>query len=89
MESKADLMHRGHFAGPHLMQGLSGFGVGLGIVPGRLVGRERVSTVRRRLLGPIGIERPGADSTLRRKAPSPWPTTMVAPTAAKARKPPM
>jgi hypothetical protein len=79
-------------AAPSIMrevQGLSGFGVGLGIVPGRLVGRERVSTVRRRLLGPIGIERPGADRTLRRKAPSPWPTTMVAPTAAKARKPPM
>jgi hypothetical protein len=33
-------MHRGHFAGPHLMQDLSGFGVGLGIVVGRLIGRE-------------------------------------------------
>jgi hypothetical protein len=33
-------MHRCHFAGPHLMQDLSGFGVGLSIVVGRLVGRE-------------------------------------------------
>ena len=33
-------MHRGHFAGPHLVQNLSGFGVRLRIVVRRLVSRE-------------------------------------------------
>ena len=35
-------MQRHHFARPHFMQDLAGFGVGLRVVVGRLIGREPI-----------------------------------------------